>query len=124
MSLPSDVLFHLAMHPKMQTAPTASLGAILSADGAFRELGDRLDDAWRAEAHAAGPVAEHHRAEAQMIVRRILEAPARSADAGKVKGRAILWAHAHGRAAMVDALPDTPDLQAVKAALKGVLARA
>ena len=101
------------MHPKMQTAPTGSLGAILSADGAFRELGHQLDDAWRAEATATGSAAKDHRAAAETIVGPDPRGAGALGGRRQGQGRAILWAQAHGRAAMVDALPDTPDLRAV-----------
>ncbi|MGD0188359.1 MAG: hypothetical protein ABSC25_24375 [Roseiarcus sp.] len=109
------------MAPALATAPTGSLAAVLFADGALRDLGRDLDEAWRDERAAAGRKGEQLRVECERIARQILAVRARTADGLKVKARAILWAHSAGQRAMV---ADLPDLAAVKAALKGVLALA
>lgn len=117
-------LFDVAMASALATSPAASLAAVLGADGALRELGDEFDAAWRAERATAGRPGAQLRANCERIARQILASRARTADGAKVKIRCILWAHANGRVDLVSDLPDTPDLRAALAALRGVLARA
>lgn len=117
-------LFDIAMAPALATAPTGSLTAVLLADGALRDLGRDLDEAWRAERVTPGRPGLRLRAECERLARAILATRARTADGLKIKVRAALWARSEGREAMINDLPDTPDLRAVKAALRGALALA
>ena len=121
MSALRPALFHIAMAPALATA--SALSAVLSADGALRELGRELDDAWRVERVTAGRRGEQLRSSIEGIVLEILAARARSVDGVKVKVRAFLWAYCAGRPAIVADVPDTPDHRAVKTALRGLLAQ-
>ncbi len=118
MSLPPDVLFHIAIAPALATPRAPGNLEYL------RLCGENLDEAWQGERAASGSKATRHRQVGERSCQRILDARARTRDGLKIKAREVFWARAHGRAAMVDALPDTPDLRAALGALKGVLAHA